>query len=93
LYEPELNTYLTDRRLTQLNAAFSRVKEGAYVQDRVLDDATQIRQLIESGAQILVCGSRAMATSIRQALNEALAPLGMSVETLKLQGRYREDVF
>ena len=93
LYEPELNTYLTDRRLTQLNAAFSRIKEGSYVQDRVLDDATYIRQLIESGAQILVCGSRAMATSIKQALNEALAPLGMSVETLKLQGRYREDVF
>ena len=30
---------------------------------------------------------------IKQALNEALAPLGMDVQTLKLQGRYREDVF
>ncbi|MEO6986688.1 MAG: PepSY domain-containing protein [Paralcaligenes sp.] len=93
LYKPELDGYLADRRLTQLNAVFSRIKEGAYVQNRVLDDAAQIRRLIESGAQILVCGSRAMAASIMLVLNQILAPLGLDVPTLKLQGRYREDVF
>ncbi|NYT77733.1 PepSY domain-containing protein [Alcaligenaceae bacterium] len=93
LYEPELEHYLADRRLTQLSAAFSRIKKGGYVQDRVLGDASQIRQLIESGAQILVCGSRAMAASIMQAINEILAPMGLDVQALKLQGRYREDVF
>jgi sulfite reductase (NADPH) flavoprotein alpha-component len=93
LYKPELDKYLADRRLTQLHAAFSRVKEGAYVQDRLRDDATQMRRLIENGAQILVCGSRAMAASIMQVLDGILAPLGLNVQTLKLQGRYREDVF
>ncbi|NYT61020.1 PepSY domain-containing protein [Alcaligenaceae bacterium] len=93
LYEPELEGYLADHRLTQLHAAFSRVKEGTYVQDRVTGDAQQMRELIRSGAQILVCGSRAMAVSITQAINEILTPLGLDVETLKLQGRYREDVF
>ncbi|NYT64248.1 hypothetical protein H0A66_18195, partial [Alcaligenaceae bacterium] len=93
LYKPELNEYLADHRLTQLHAAFSRVKEGTYIQDRLMDDAMQMRQLIENGAQILVCGSRAMAASITQAINEILIPLGLDVETLKLQGRYREDVF
>lgn len=93
LYKPELDAYLADQRLTQLHAAFSRVKEGAYVHNRVLDDALHIRLLIASGAQILVCGSRAMAQNIRQALNEILIPLGLNVQTLKLQGRYREDVF
>lgn len=93
LYEPELAGYLDDHRLTQLNAAFSRVEKGGYVQDRVTGDAVHMRQLIESGAQILVCGSRAMAASIMQAINEILVPLGLSVQTLKLQGRYREDVF
>lgn len=93
LYEPELSKYLDDHRLTQLNTAFSRIQEGAYVQDRVLGDAPQIRQLIEGNAQILVCGSRAMAASIRQTLNEILAPLGLDIETLKVQGRYREDIF
>jgi sulfite reductase (NADPH) flavoprotein alpha-component len=93
LYEPELNQYLVDGRLTQLHAAFSRVQDGAYVQDRVVDDATQMRQLIESGAQVLVCGSRAMANSIIKVLDEILAPLNLDVSTLKMQGRFREDVF
>ncbi len=93
LYKPELDEYLADGRLTQLNAAFSRVKQGAYVQDRVLDDATQIRHLVQGGGQILVCGSRAMAANIRQAFNEILAPANLSVQALQLQGRYREDVF
>ena len=93
LYQPELNQYLGDGRLTGLHAAFSRVKDGVYVQDRVLDDAVQLRQLMQSDGQILVCGSRAMAKSIVQALDGILAPLKLDVQTLKTQGRYREDVF
>ena len=93
LYKPELDTYLADGRLTGLHAAFSRVKEGAHVQDRVLEDAEQLRQLLEQGGQVLVCGGRAMAKNIAQALDEVLVPLNLSVATLKAQGRYREDVF
>lgn len=93
LYEPELTEYLADGRLTGLNAAFSRVEDGAYVQDRVLDDGTQLRQLMDKGAQVLVCGSRTMAKSIVKALDEILAPLSLDVQTLRTEGRYREDVF
>ncbi len=93
LYEPELTEYLADGRLTGLHAAFSRVEGGAYVQDRVLDDATQLRQLMGRDAQVLVCGSRTMAKSIVKALDEILAPLSLDVQTLRTQGRYREDVF
>ncbi|WP_017431186.1 PepSY domain-containing protein [Vreelandella jeotgali] len=93
LYETELNAYLADRRLTELNAAFSRVDEGAYVQDRIAVDGVELRRLIEKGAQILVCGGRDMAASVLATLNEVIAPLGMDVATLKAQGRYREDVY
>ena len=93
LYKPELDAYLADGRLTGLHAAFSRIQNGAYVQDRVLADATQLRELLENEAQVLVCGSRAMAKSIAQALDEILVSLNLSVATLKAQGRYREDVF
>ncbi|MDI1253175.1 PepSY domain-containing protein [Thermomonas sp.] len=93
LYEPELGEYLADHRLTELHTVFSRVKEGGYVQTRVLAHASEIRGLIEAGGQILVCGSRAMATSIQQALDGILSPIDLDVRTLKLQGRYREDVF
>lgn len=93
LYKPELDGYLADHRLTQLRAAFSRIKDSGYVQNRVLEDAAQIREWIVGGGQILVCGSRAMAANIMQAFDEILAPLNLDVQTLKLQGRYREDVF
>ncbi|MFZ1444031.1 MAG: PepSY domain-containing protein [Candidatus Dechloromonas phosphoritropha] len=93
LYKPELDAYLADGRLTGLHAAFSRIQNGSYVQDRVLADATQLRELLENEAQVLVCGSRTMAKSIAQALDEILVSLNLSVATPKAQGRYREDVF
>ena len=93
LYEPELNTYLKDKRLTKLNAVFSRVPEGCYVQDKIAVDGEELRQLIESGAQILVCGGRSMANSVMLAIDEIIAPLGTDVIALKAQGRYREDVY
>jgi sulfite reductase (NADPH) flavoprotein alpha-component len=93
LYEPELRGYLRDHRLTQLSTAFSRIAARAYVQDRVTADAQQLRRLIAGGAQILVCGARDMAAAILLAVNQILTPTGLDVETLKLQGRYREDVF
>lgn len=93
LYEPELRNYLADRRLTQLHTAFSRVQPGERVQNRLADDADNLRKLIGSGGQVLVCGSSAMAGSVRLALNAVLAPLNLDVHTLRINGRYREDVF
>ena len=93
LYEPELRNYLADRRLTQLHTAFSRVKDGQRVQNRLLEDADNLRNLIANGGQVLVCGSRAMADSVRQALNEVLVPLELDIQALRSKGRYREDVF
>jgi sulfite reductase (NADPH) flavoprotein alpha-component len=93
LYEPELKSYLEDHRLTQLQVAFSRVQEHSYVHERLRQDAQLMRGLIEKNAQVLVCGSRAMAKNVMQALDDILIPLHLSVLTLKQQGRYHEDVY
>ncbi|WP_027967193.1 PepSY domain-containing protein [Halomonas halocynthiae] len=93
LYKPELMTYLADKRLTQLNTSFSRIEQRAYVQDKLRDDAPEIRQLIDKGAQFLVCGGRDMAANVMATLEDIIAPLGINVATLKSQGRYREDVY
>ena len=93
LYQSELNGYLDDKRLTELNTAFSRTDDGAYVQDRISADAVELRQLIQTGAQILVCGGRDMAKSVREAIDAIIAPLDTSVQALKAEGRYREDVY
>lgn len=93
LYRPELERYLADRRLTGLNTAFSRAGDRSHVQDRIRADAEQLRALIRAGAQFLVCGGRDMASSVMDTLDQVMAPLGLDVQTLKAQGRYREDVY
>jgi sulfite reductase (NADPH) flavoprotein alpha-component len=93
LYEPELSRYLEDHRLTGLNTAFSRTPENAYVQDKITEDASNVRHMIETGAQILVCGGRDMAVGVKQVINEILIPLEMDVDTLKRDGRYLGDVY
>lgn len=93
LYKPELGSYLQDQRLTGLSTAFSRTREGAYVQDKIRDDAPNVRQMIERGAQVLVCGGGSMAAEVQEALNTILKPLKMDVEQLRQDGRYLEDVY
>lgn len=101
LYKPELHEYLADKRLTELNAVFSRVDEygnqhtqqTGYVQDKIALDSEKLSALILKDAQILVCGGRNMANSVTAAINKILIPLGTDVAKLKAQGRYKEDVY
>ena len=41
----------------------------------------------------MVCGGRDMAGGVRTALDDILAPLGQSTQSLKSLGRYLEDVY
>ncbi|MFG1201208.1 PepSY domain-containing protein [Xanthobacter aminoxidans] len=94
LYEHELAQHLAERRLTTLRTAFSRDADGsAYVQDRIAADAPRLRELVKQGAQILVCGGRDMAEAVTRALEPVVRPLGLDLPTLKLSGRYVEDVY
>ena len=101
LYKPELHEYLADKRLTELNAIFSRVNEygnhhtqqKGYVQDKIALDSEKLSELIKKDAQILVCGGRNMANSVMAAVNKILIPLGTDVAKLKAEGRYKEDVY
>ncbi|TVT30632.1 PepSY domain-containing protein [Marinobacter vinifirmus] len=93
LYKPELGRYLDDHRLTGLNTAFSRSAEKTYVQDAIVADETALQQLIEIGAQILVCGGRDMAAGVKQVFDSILEPLSMDVDALRAEGRYLEDVY
>lgn len=93
LYQPELGRYLEDHRLSGLNTAFSRTDERAYVQDKLKQDELAVRQMVNTGAQILVCGGRDMAAAVRQVIEDIIKPLHIDIETLRGQGRYLEDVY
>lgn len=92
-YQTELQECLADGRLTRLGLAFSQGPAAMYVQDRLRQDAAELQRLLAQGAQILVCGSREMAAGVRAVMEALLAGQGGSVEQLKQQGRYREDVY
>ncbi len=93
-FGPEIRRWLSEGRLTTLQTVFSRVPDGGgYVQDALRRDAEQVRQWVAQGAIVRVCGGRAMAQGVAEALDAALAPLQMSVAQLKAKERYAEDIF
>ncbi len=92
-YGEELPKWKDEGRLSAVNIACSRVDERTYVQDLLRRDAEMIGELIEEGAQILVCGGREMAAGVAGALQDILAPRGLCPVQLKSQGRYAEDVY
>jgi sulfite reductase (NADPH) flavoprotein alpha-component len=93
LYEADLRAWLADKRLARLTTAFSRATDRAHVQDRIAADADTVRALVARGAQIMVCGGRQMAQGIARVMDEIVKPLGLDLVTLKMQGRYVEDVY
>jgi sulfite reductase (NADPH) flavoprotein alpha-component len=93
-FGPDIQRWLIEGRLTTLQTVFSRVPNGGgYVQDALLRDALSLRNLLAQGAIVRVCGSRAMALGVAEALDVVLAPLQLSVPKLKAMERYAEDVF
>ena len=93
-FGPEIQRWLGEGRLATLQTVFSRVPDGGgYVQDALRRDAERVRDLVAQGAIVRVCGSRAMAQGVAETLDVVLAPLQLSVSTLKAKERYAEDVF
>ena len=93
-FGPEIERWLGEGRVAKVQTAFSRVPDGGgYVQDALRRDAERVRALVKKGAVIRLCGSRAMAHDVAQALDAVLAPLHLSVSQLNAKERYAEDVF
>jgi len=90
----EIQHWRSEERLATVQTAFSCVPDGGgYVQDALRRDSEHLRSLVAEGAILRVCGGRAMAQGVTEALDAALAPLHMSVLQLKAKERYAEDVF
>lgn len=79
--------------LNKLDLAFSRDQEQKfYVQDKLREQADELRNWIAQGAAIYVCGSLAgMAGGVDLALREILGEA--ELERLRDHGLYRRDVY
>lgn len=93
LCQDELQGWLAQGELARLDLAFSRDQsEKIYVQDRLREAADELRQWLDNGAAIYICGSlQGMASGVDQVLHELLG--AKAVEALIEQGRYRRDVY
>lgn len=92
-HRDELHAWQASGLLAGLDLAFSRdPTEPAYVQQRLVERAHDIRDWVKQGAAIYVCGSlTGMAASVDEALREVLG--GDTLLTLQREGRYRRDVY
>ena len=93
LYREDLGGWQDNGRLTSLTTAVSRGARPHYVQDALRMEATQVAEAIRKGAKVMVCGGRDMAQGVAKALDDIVAPFGLTPATLKAEGRYVEDVY
>ncbi|WP_414496366.1 PepSY domain-containing protein [Stenotrophomonas maltophilia] len=92
LFADEIEAWQAKGHLARVDLAFSRDGDGGYVQDRLRAAADALRDWMQRGAVIHVCGSlQGMAEGVDQVLREALGD--EAVETLLENGRYRRDVY
>ena len=89
----ELEEWRDSGALARLDLAFSRDGSTArYVQHLVAAQADLLRQWVQDGATIYVCGSlQGMAGGVHDALIDILG--AGAVEAMMANGRYRRDVY
>ncbi|MDC8759139.1 sulfite reductase subunit alpha [Janthinobacterium fluminis] len=92
-YGEEIEGWRASGALARLDMAFSRDQpRRLYVQDRLLERADAVRQWVEQGAALYVCGSlKGMAGGVDAALEQMLGR--PALDALAAAGRYRRDVY
>eukprot|EP00920_Eleutheroschizon_duboscqi_P010778 GHVT01025347.1.p1 GENE.GHVT01025347.1~~GHVT01025347.1.p1 ORF type:complete len:551 (+),score=39.03 GHVT01025347.1:980-2632(+) len=82
--------------LDRLICAFSRDQTPKiYVQDRLLEHADFVWELLQAGAFVFVCGSMAMGHGTARALEQILETRGVSdyLTTMRKDGRLHEELW
>jgi sulfite reductase (NADPH) flavoprotein alpha-component len=103
LYEEQLTGWVKDQHLTRLDLAFSRdQQEKIYVQDRMLENASELWSWLDAGAHFYVCGEASrMAADVDAALHKVIETRGGKsadeartyVARLRSERRYQRDVY
>jgi sulfite reductase (NADPH) flavoprotein alpha-component len=93
LYQLEWQEHLASGALTRIDVAFSRDQpEKFYLQHRIAERANELRDWVDDGACIYVCGdAKGMAHGVEAALATALTDAGL--DALRKAGRYQRDVY
>ncbi len=92
-YRDEIRHWHAQGDVEHVDLAFSRDQaERVYVQHKLHEQADRLRQWLDEGASLFVCGSlHGMAPGVDAVLRQEIGD--SAVETLLLEGRYRRDVY
>ena len=92
-FRGDIASWQADGTLARLDLAFSRDQAARhYVQDRLRAQPALVREWLDDGAAVYVCGSlQGMATGVEEALVDIVG--SARVEALIDAGRYRRDVY
>lgn len=92
-HREEIEGWSNAGKLQRLDAIFSRdTPSRKYVQHHLLEASGAVRDWVQAGASIYVCGSlQGMAQGVDEALTQILGPDGLA--TLRHENRYRRDVY
>ncbi|RVU86398.1 assimilatory sulfite reductase (NADPH) flavoprotein subunit [Leucothrix sargassi] len=103
LYQTEWQQHLKSGVLEKMTVAFSRDQEQKiYVQNRILEQAEEVYQWLESGAHIYICGDmHRMAKDVHEALIEVVSKQSGRnedeasewLDQLVAEKRYQRDVY
>lgn len=93
LYRDEIERWLADGGIERADFAWSRDQaERIHVQQRLREAAGELRCWVDAGAAVYVCGSLdGLAPGVDAVLRDVLGDA--QVEQLRVQGRYRRDVY
>lgn len=103
LYQTEIQDWLNTGVLTRVNTAFSRDQaQKVYVQHKMLEQAAELYNWLESGAHLYVCGAKdPMSVDVESTLLKIVGEQGgytaaeaeSYLDELKASGRYVKDVY
>ena len=92
-FRADVEAWVAGGTIARLDLAFSRDQAAKhYVQDRLRAQPEAVREWLDDGAAIYVCGSlQGMATGVEEALVDIVG--SARLEALIDEGRYRRDVY
>lgn len=103
LYQTEIQSFLDSGVLTKFNGAFSRDQEHkVYVQHKMLQEAEELFEWLETGAYIYICGAKEpMSFDVEKTLVEIIATQKhidesqavAYIENMREAGRLLKDVY
>ncbi len=93
IYQEEIKDWLDKQYLTNYYPAWSRYGDKCYVQQQIARHHQEIVEQLSQGATIMICGGSNMAQAVYEEIDMCARKLDISVEELKKQNRYLEDVY